>query len=134
MKQFELEIITPDQSIFKGNVTKVVIPAHEGYLGVLAGHAPFICSLQAGVLIAGGESTNLGWAIGGGLAEVTPRKVTIMADSAEKPEEIDLDRAEESFRRALKRTRTFHPEIDMARALGAFQRAENRMKVKRTKE
>ena len=134
MKEFELEIITPDQSIFKGAVTSLVIPAYEGYLGVLAGHAPFICSLQAGALIAGGEGTNLYWAIGGGLAEVTPRKATIMADSAEKPEEIDLARAEESFQRALKRTRTFHPEIDMARALGAFQRAENRMKVKRTKE
>ncbi|MEK7448232.1 MAG: ATP synthase F1 subunit epsilon [Planctomycetota bacterium] len=127
-KLFKLEIITPEQSIFKGEVVSVIVPAYEGYLGVLAGHAPFVCSLTAGEIITRGEGSNRCWSVGGGLMEVVSGQVTILSESAERSEQIDVNRAEQARQRALKRIYHPEPDINLPRAMNSLLRAENRIR------
>jgi F-type H+-transporting ATPase subunit epsilon len=126
----KLEIVTVEGVIFSGDVDMVVAPGTEGELGILPRHAPLMTSLTYGELhLKRGEDTDY-YAIGGGFMEVLPYKVTIMADSAERADEIDLERAEAARRRAeehlLKRTET---AVDFAKAEAALRRSLARIKV-----
>src|SRR5512140_122629 len=90
-----LEIVTPDRSIVHENVDEVQVPGADGYFGVLPGHTPMLASLQVGQLWyrKGGETFYLSVAFG--FAEVLPDRVTILAQVAERAEEIDIERAQE---------------------------------------
>ena len=82
-KDIELTILTPQRSIFAGRVASLVVPAHDGYLGIMTGHAPFICLLQKGQITARAENQSYRFSTSGGLLEVLANKITILADNAE---------------------------------------------------
>jgi F-type H+-transporting ATPase subunit epsilon len=126
---FEFEIVTPDRMVLKDVAEQMQIPGKNGYIGVLPGHAPLITELAIGEIsyTSHGETHYL--AVAWGFAEVLPDKVTILAESAERPQDIDVARAEESKKRAEERLRESGPELDYARALNAVKRAEVRLQV-----
>src|ERR1700687_2388715 len=100
---FQLEIVTPAKLVVKEAAEEAQIPGLSGYLGILPGHAPLITELAVGVISyrASGETPNL--AVAWGFMEVLPDKVTILAEAAERPQEIDVTRAEKSKDRAEQR-------------------------------
>ena len=111
-------------------VDEVVAPGIEGYFGVWPGHAAFLTTLGAGELSyrQGGQERYL--AVAGGFAEVRNDKVVILADAAERPEEIDRERAERARQRAEQRlSGRSQDEIDFARAAAALARALTRLQV-----
>ncbi len=127
---FQLEIVTPEKQLVTGvQADEVQIPGSNGYLGILPGHAALITELAVGVITyrAHGETKNL--SLAWGFAEVLPDKVTILAETAERPEDIDTARAERAKERAEQRLKSNDPQIDFARAGDALRRAETRLKV-----
>lgn len=125
-----LEIATPTRLVLAETVDEVVIPGLEGYFGVLPGHAPFLTTLGIGEVTyrRGRDERHL--AVAGGFAEVRNDKVIVLADSAERPEDIDRARAEKARARAEQRLSGRSAEdIDYARALGALARALTRLQV-----
>lgn len=101
--KLQLEIVTPDRSLVREEVDEVQVPGAEGYLGVLPGHTPLLATLKVGELWyrVGQEKNYL--AIARGFAEVLPDRVTILAQIAERAEDVDLARAEAAKRRAEER-------------------------------
>ena len=129
-KQLLLEVVTPDRLVLSTEADVVVCPGAEGQFGVLPGHIPFLSALEIGEMYfkAGGKTEYL--AVSGGFAEVTGEKVTIVAESAEKGREIDVDRAKRALERAEKRLAAAKTEnIDWARAEAAMRRSLMRTKV-----
>jgi F-type H+-transporting ATPase subunit epsilon len=129
-KQLLLEVVTPDRLVLSTEAEVVVCPGAEGQFGVLPGHIPFLSALEIGEMYykAGGKTEYL--AVSGGFAEVTGEKVTIVAESAEKGREIDVERAARAKERAEKRIAAGKTaEIDWARAEAAMRRSLMRMKV-----
>ena len=129
-KQLLLEVVTPDRLVLSTEADVVVCPGVEGQFGVLPGHIPFLSALEIGEMYyrKGGQIEYL--AVSGGFAEVTGEKVTIVAESAEKGREIDVDRAKRALERAEKRLTAAKTEnIDWARAEAAMRRSLMRTKV-----
>ena len=126
---FKLEIVTPEKKVVDTSAEEVQIPGKNGYLGVLPGHAPLITELAIGHITyrAGAEEQKL--AVAGGFAEVLPDKVTILADTAEHPSEIDVDRARKAKERAEQHLTSGDPNVDVDRALAAEKKAETRLEV-----
>jgi len=124
-----LEVVTPQRTVLSTEVNSVVVPATEGYLGVLSNHAPIITGLQAGLIKYRLEGKNYYLAVSSGFMEVSQNKVTILADTAEKPEEIDRERALAAKERAEKRLKERPPGLDVARAEFALRRATTRLKA-----
>jgi F-type H+-transporting ATPase subunit epsilon len=124
-----LEIVTPDRSVVAERVDEVEIPGVEGYFGVLPGHAPMLAMLKVGELWyrKGGERQYLSIAFG--FAEVLPDRVTILAELAERPDEIDVARAEAARRRAEERIARPSADIDYERARIALMKALVRLQV-----
>lgn len=130
-KTFKLEIITPDKIVLsEEGVVSVVAPGSAGYFGVLANHAPLMTELEVGEL---DYSKSDGFvdelAIAGGFMEVSENKVTILADIAERRDEIDVERAEKSKQRAEERLAASTTDVDVERARIALLKAINRLKV-----
>src|SRR5580658_6398469 len=127
----ELVIVTPERQLLRGSVAEAVLPGAEGELGILPGHAPLITELGIGELryrgAAGKEEVHL--AIIRGFAEVLQERVTVLAETAELAEEIDVERAKQSLERARARIAASDPSIDWDRASAALQRALIRIKV-----
>ena len=126
----ELVIVTPERQLLRQQVKEVELPGADGYLGVLPGHAPLITELGIGELIyknVPGESNFL--AIIRGFAEVLPDRVSVLAETAEKPTEIDLERAKAALKRAQERLASNDPNLDWDRALLAMERALIRIRV-----
>jgi F-type H+-transporting ATPase subunit epsilon len=126
---FEFEIVTPDKMVLKDVAEQMQIPAKNGYIGVLPGHAPLITELAIGEISYTAHGATHYLAVAWGFAEVLPNKVTILAESAEKPEDIDLARAQEAKKRAEERLHADGPELDYERALNAVKRADVRLQV-----
>lgn len=125
----ELEIVTPERLVVKDVAQEIQIPAKNGYIGVLPGHAPLITELSVGeITYCKGTSVNR-LACAWGFAEVLPTKVTILAETAERAEEIDVARAQESRTRAEHQLQSGASELDYERALNALHRAEIRLQV-----
>ena len=126
---FQLEIVTPEKLVVKDAVEELQMPGANGYLGILPGHAPLITELAIGELTykIGGTTHRL--AVAWGFAEVLPDRVTILAETAERPEDIDVARAQESKSRAEERLKSGSTDVDYERAEKALQRAETRLAV-----
>lgn len=127
---FWLEVVTPTRPLVSEEVTELVAPGSEGYFGVLPGHAPFMTTLKIGELTywKGREEHHL--FVAWGYAEVRPDKVVILAETAERAEEIEVERAESARRRAEERLRHGGDErTDVVRAQAALQRALARLEV-----
>jgi len=126
---FQLEIVTPEKLVVKEAVEEAQIPGLDGYLGILPGHAPLITELGVGVITyrAGGTTKTL--SVAWGFAEVLQDKVTILAETVERPEEIDVARAQQAKERAEQLLKSNDPELDYDRAQDDLRRAETRLKV-----
>jgi F-type H+-transporting ATPase subunit epsilon len=135
MAGIHCEIITAERIVFKGDVDMVVAPGIDGQLGILPHHAPLMTALSIGELVlhrAGEEDTVM--AIGGGFMEVGSQHVTILADSAERAEEIDEARAEAARRRAEATMAQAHGLLeDAQKAEAALRRSMLRLKVAKRK-
>jgi F-type H+-transporting ATPase subunit epsilon len=127
--RFQLEIVTPDRRVVKDSAEEMQIPGRSGYLGILAGHAPLITELAVGEISYQSNGYTERFAVAWGFAEVLPDKVTILAETAERAEEIDVARATEARDRADAKLKSGSPDVDYSRALNALQRAEVRLKV-----
>jgi F-type H+-transporting ATPase subunit epsilon len=114
------EIVSQDRTVFEGDVDIVVIPGTDGEMGILPNHAPLLSTIRMGVVKVRQAGVEQDFTITGGLVEVQPKIVTILADAAENIEEIDLARAEEAKRRAEQRLAE-GPGADAAAHLAAEQ-------------
>lgn len=126
---FQIEIVTPDKMVVRDVAEEAQIPAKNGYIGVLPGHAPLITELAIGEITYRSSGTTTHISLAWGFAEILPEKVTILAESAERAEEIDLKRAQEAKERAEERLSGGHTDVDFTRALNALNRAECRIQV-----
>jgi F-type H+-transporting ATPase subunit epsilon len=127
---YELTVVTPERTVYEGKVSSIVAPGSEGYLGVLARHAPMVVALAAGELKVAGEAEETRpFALAGGYLEVAWGGVTILADAAEAAEEIDIARARAAQERAQERLRSRAADVDVARAEAALRRALTRLRV-----
>ncbi len=124
-----LEIVTPDQSLVTEHVDELVAPAAEGFLGVLPGHTPLLATLSIGELWYRKGSQRFHLAIAGGFLEVLPDKVTVLAQIAERAQDIDVARAERAKKRAEERLSKPAGEIDIERAQASLMRATVRLTV-----
>ena len=128
-----LELATPTRQLVSEEVDEVVAPGSEGYFGVLPGHAAFLATLGSGEVVYRRGRDEVHLAVHGGFAEVTPERVIILAETAERPDEIDRARAERARQRAEQRMTGRDPdgagEIDFDDALAAYQRALTRLLV-----
>jgi len=126
---FLLEIVTPQRLLLSEQVREVIAPGSEGYFGVLPGHIPFVTHLTIGELTYRREKEERHLALIWGYAEVLPDRMIVLAEEAQRPEEIDVSRAEAAKERALERLRKGKPETDLERADLALRRALVRLQV-----
>jgi F-type H+-transporting ATPase subunit epsilon len=124
-----LEIVTPDRALVREDVDEVQLPGQEGYFGVLPGHTPLLAMLKVGELWyrIGQEKHYL--AIAGGFVEVLPDRVTVLAQIAERAHEIDVARAEGARQRAQDRLAQPARDIDLDRARIALSKSLIRLQV-----
>ena len=129
MATIKLDVVTAERVVYSEEVDVVVAPGVEGQLGILPHHTPLMTMLQSGELLVrkGGEEVIL--AITGGFLEVRPDRVIVLADAAERAEEIDIERAEEAKRRAQELLREHPPDADLLRAEASLRRALARLDV-----
>lgn len=128
---FLLRLLTPYQSLYEGDVDAVIVPGENGEFGVLAMHTKFVTTLKPGVLryVKGGQTIR--YTVSGGFAEVHQKGVTVLADSMERPQDIDAARAKESRDRAkreLEQRSSLEPR-QVRRWEDRLARAENRLKL-----
>ena len=127
---FLLSIVTPEKTFYEEEVSSVIAPGIEGYLGILTDHAPLITALVPGKLtIKNSKRPEVIMAVSGGFLEVLKNKVVILADAVEFARDIDLERAKKALERAKQRLKSREKDIDIPRALAAFKRAQNRIAV-----
>ena len=127
-----LDIVTAERVVFSEEVDSVVAPGFEGQLGILPHHTSLMSALEAGELRIKQGGQELSLAISGGFLEVKSGKVIVLADTAERDDEIDLTRAEEARERARELLSQSHrrgAEIDVERAEAALRRSLARLKV-----
>jgi len=126
---FQLEVVTPEKMVVKDVAEEAQIPGKNGYLGILPGHAPLITELAVGEISYRNGSVTNRLAVAWGFAEVLPDKVTILAETAERADEIDRKRAQAAKDRAEQRLKSGSTDVDYPRAADALQRAECRLQV-----
>ena len=127
---FELEIVSPDRVFYRGQASMVEMSTTEGEIGVYAGHIPMTNVLKPGILHiveAGGQDKYA--AVHDGFIEILPDKITVLAEIAEWPEEIDINRANEAKIRAERRLAENAQDLDAARARLALGRAKIRLEL-----
>jgi F-type H+-transporting ATPase subunit epsilon len=131
-KPFTLEIITPERTVLSAQVVSVSAPGIEGGFQVLFEHAPLLSALDTGrVMVQKADGTRDVFATSGGFLEVRDNKVLLLLETAERPQEIDVQRAEAALDRAKERLAHRTPEMDVLRAEAALHRAMNRLRTVR---
>jgi len=131
---FRLEVVTPEERLVNQDVREVVAPGSEGYFGVLAGHIPFVTTLDTGLLTYRQDGVERHLSLSGGYAEVQRDRVIVLADRAEPAERIDVERAQRARERAEQRLRQWSSgdeTVDFARARAALERSLTRLEVAR---
>ena len=131
MASMRLEIVTAERVVYSEDVDVLVAPGIDGELGILPSHAPLLTMLKPGEIkvVRDGEESFI--AVGGGFLEVRGDKVTILADTAEHAEEIDLQRSEEALQRAQESVSASASDSDLERAVASMRRSQARLKVAR---
>jgi F-type H+-transporting ATPase subunit epsilon len=129
MKTIKVSVVTPDGPVYEADVEMVSTKAKSGELGILPGHIPLVAPLEIGAvrLKKGGKTEYV--AVSGGFLEVRPDKVTVLAQAAERAENIDVARAKAAKERAEQRLRAKQENIDFKRAELALRRAVNRLEI-----
>ena len=131
-ENIRLEVVTPEKEVVNAMAQIVMAPGSLGEFGVLSGHTPFMTSLNTGALHYRDENGKDQYVfVSGGFAEALPDQVTVLAESAEKMEDIDPERAKEAMKRAEERLAEARAkeEVDRARARAALERAVMRIKI-----
>lgn len=131
MATMQLQIVTAEREVYSGEVNMVTAPGIEGELGILPNHAPFLTVLRPGELRINKDGEETVLAVSGGFLEVIQNEVTILADTAERAEEIDIQRAEEAMKRAQERIAAHGEDINLERAMSSLRRSQVRLKVAR---
>jgi len=132
MNTMQVDIVTPERKVFEGQATMVIARGIEGELGILPGHTPLVTPLKIGALQVKEGTTDRLIAISGGFLEVRPDKVTVLAETAELPEEIDIDRAQQAKERAEKRLAELKKgDVEFEINERALARAINRLQVRK---
>ena len=129
MSAMKLDVVTTEGVVFSDSVDIIVAPGVDGHLGILPHHAPLMTMLQPGELLLRRGGEELRMAVTGGFLEVRPDQVMILADAAERAEDIDVRRAEDAKRRAEARLREHAPGADMAQVNAALRRSLARLEV-----
>jgi F-type H+-transporting ATPase subunit epsilon len=125
---FHLSIVTPENVIYEGEVSSVIVPGGEGYLGVLADHGPLISTIKPGkVTIKDKSQKELIFAVSYGFFEVSANRATLLADAVEDITKIDYERSRQAMDRARKRLADMSGAVDIIRAQRALERAHNRI-------
>jgi len=130
---FQLEIVTPEKMVLRDAVEEMQIPGKNGYLGILPGHAPLITELAVGEISYRKSGQTYYLAVAWGFAEVLSDKVTILAETAERPQEIDVARAQQSKQHAEEALKNGKTEEDFTHAEDSLKRAETRLEVAQKK-
>ena len=129
-RNFHLEIRTPEQLVYDGDVTSVTAPGVEGNFQILAGHIPFLTALEVGeIRVHESSETPQLMATSGGVFEVLRTGVIVLVETAEWASEIDVPRAESALDRAQTQLKENAPDLNRPRAEAALARAQNRLKV-----
>lgn len=129
MKTVQLDIVTPERKVYSEQVEIVNARTVEGAIGVLPGHAPLVAMLEISTVRMTRDGREERVAVSGGFMEALPEKVTILAEAAELPEEIDVERAKRAKERAERRLSQSGDDIDVVRAELALRRALNRLEA-----
>jgi F-type H+-transporting ATPase subunit epsilon len=129
MPTFFLEVLTPERKFFSGEAEGVVFKAIDGEMGVLAKHAPTVAAVDVGTLKINAQGKWIEALVTEGFAEIMPDKVVILVDTAEYPEEIDINRARAAKDRAEERLQKQLSQIEYMRSKTALARAMARLKV-----
>jgi len=127
-EKIQFELVTPYGSVYSGEVDEVTAPGSEGEFGVLPGHAPYITTLRSGLFICKVGGQNIHFFVSWGYAEVGPEKVVVLADSAERAEDIDIERAHEARKRAEELMKK-EEDATFATAEAALERAVFRINI-----
>jgi F-type H+-transporting ATPase subunit epsilon len=125
----EVEVVTAERSVLQDTADMVIAPGAEGVLGILPRHAPMIALLKAGELRLKKGADELAVVVTGGVMQVQPTKVTVLADAAERAEEIDEARAREAIERARQRMNEARDKADQLQLSAAIERAHVRLRV-----
>jgi len=133
-ESFQLEIVTPEKLVVRDTADEVHIPGRNGYIGVLPGHAPLITELGAGEISYRSSGQLHRFSMAWGFAEVLPDRVTILAETVERADEIDAKRAQESLAKAEESLKSAQSEEDFDKSLGRIERAQARIDVAGKKE
>lgn len=134
-KTYQLSIVTPERTVFEGEVNSTTLPTVGGYVGVWANHAPMVAAVRPGMLTlheGTREEEGPHFAVGAGFAEVSQNELVMIVDSAELEQEIDVDRAKSALERAQGRLRQAvqgDHDVDVNRAREAEERARARLHV-----
>lgn len=130
---FHFRLVTPEGVQADESVRSLVLPGEDGRFGVLYNHAPMVAGLVPGLVeVEDAIGVRSKWVVAGGFLEVVANEVVLLADAAERPEEIDVERAQKALERARERLkRRGDPRIDYARAEAALRRAIARLKAAR---
>jgi F-type H+-transporting ATPase subunit epsilon len=128
-ESFQLEIVTPEKLVVKDSAEEVQIPGRNGYLGVLPGHAPLITELGAGEISYRSRGQLHRFSLAWGFAEVLPDRVTVLAETVERADEIDVSRAQQSLKKAEESLHSAHTEEESSVAIGKIRRAQARIEV-----
>jgi F-type H+-transporting ATPase subunit epsilon len=129
MKTIKVSVVTPDGPVYEADVEMVSTKAKSGELGILPGHIPLVAPLEISAVRLKKEGKTQYIAVSGGFLEVRPDKVTILAQAAERAEDIDVARAKAAKERAERRLQSKQDDIDFKRAELALKRALNRLNV-----
>ena len=133
MSTMRLDIVTAEKLVYSDDVSSVNAPGVAGQLGILPNHAPLLTSLMPGELrvVKEGEETNI--AVSGGFLEVLRNVVTVLVDTAERAEDIDVERAEAALKRAQDKLDSSESDLDLEKAIQALKRSQSRVYVSKRK-
>ena len=127
----KVDIVTPEKMLYSGDVEMVTLPGTNGQMGILRGHAPLLSTLDIGEIVLHSREGNEYLAVSGGVVEVRPDKVTILADVAEAGTEIDEDRAAAALERARQSLAENPPPQQVPEIMASLRRSSLRLKVAR---
>ena len=129
MSPIKVDIVTAEKAVYSEDVDIIIAPGSEGQLGILPHHSPLMTTLQPGELIMRKAGEEYSLAIAGGFMEVRPDRVIILADAAERADEIDIARAESAKQRARESITHHEAGADLSQAEASLRRALARIKV-----
>ena len=129
MKLLDVEIVTAEKTIFSGQASLILVPGIEGELGILSSHAPIITELDPGEVLIRNKQEELSLVLSGGFLEVFNDKVTILADAAERTNEINIEKAKEAIQKAEKIVDSKGSDIDIQKALFVIRASKAQLRI-----